>query len=62
MGCLVLFRQSAFGRLAGYKDVNDAEPAPQSGDALVGGKAASRGGIVPPDGAAPAYDYAAELE
>jgi DDE family transposase len=30
-----LFRQSVFGRLAGYEDVNDAErPAPRSGYAL----------------------------
>ena len=30
-----LLRQSVFGRLAGYDDVNDAErPAPQSDDAL----------------------------
>ena len=29
-------RQSVFGRLAGYEDVNDAERLPRSGDALGG--------------------------
>jgi len=64
MGCLVLFRQSVFGRLTGSKDVNDAEPAPRFGDAL-DRRWQSRfahGGIAQPDGATPAYDYAAELE
>ena len=49
-----LLRQSVFGRLAGYEDVNDAErlrhdPAMRW---IVGGKAASGcGGIAEPDGA-----------
>jgi hypothetical protein len=45
--CLVgLLRQSVYGRLAGYEDVNDADrlgrdPATRS---IVGGKAIERGG------------------
>ena len=44
-----LFRQSVFGRLAGYEDVNDAErlrhdPAMRC---IVGGKAAQRSGASP---------------
>src|SRR5437667_6708919 len=48
-----MLRQSVFGRLAGYEDVNDARtPAPRSGDALdcrwqVGFR---RRGIAQPDG------------
>jgi len=45
-----LFRQSVFGRLAGYEDVNDAERLRQDPAMrwIVGGKAAQRSAASPP--------------
>jgi|SRR6516225_1080155 len=67
-----LFRQSLFGRLAGYEDVNDAEPpAPRSGYALdyrrqsgaeERGFAESDGALVALGGAAAAWPLAASAQ
>ena len=47
-----LFRQSVFGRLAGYEDVNDAEPLRHDPAMrwIVGGKAAQRSAARQSDG------------
>ena len=47
-----LLRQSVFGRLAGYEDVNDAEPASRSDDALDHRRQSGSGqcGFAEPDG------------